>query len=109
MQINSSNNAQNPLTPSELNQTLAKLLKSELNSFWLNGEVSDYFRSQAGHSYFSLKDSDASIRCVLFKQQSNQTIEQGQQIIVFGYLSAPDVNTCESRTCRTYLKTSYSR
>lgn len=87
MQINSSNNAQNPLTPSELNQTLAKLLKSELNSFWLNGEVSDYFRSQAGHSYFSLKDSDASIRCVLFKQQSNQTIEQGQQIIVFGYLS----------------------
>ena len=29
--------------------------------------------------------------------------------MVFGYLSAPDVNTCESRTCRTYLKTSYSR
>ncbi len=87
MYINSSNNAQNPLSPSELNQTLASLLKSELNSFWLNGEVSDYFRSQAGHSYFSLKDKDASIRCVMFKQQAGMPIGSGQQIIVFGYLS----------------------
>jgi exodeoxyribonuclease VII large subunit len=87
MYINTTNNAQNPLSPSELNQTLAKLLKSELNSFWLNGEISDYFRSQAGHSYFSLKDSECSIRCVMFKQQSTAVLEQGQQIIVFGYLS----------------------
>jgi len=87
MYINSSNNAQNPLSPSELNQTLAKLLKSELNSFWLSGEVSDFFRSHAGHSYFSLKDKGASVRCVMFKQQTTVSIEQGQQIIVFGYLS----------------------
>lgn len=87
MYINSTNNAQNPLSPSQLNQTLGNLLKSELNSFWLNGEVSDYFRSHAGHSYFSLKDSHASIRCVMFKQQDAMTIDNGQQIIVFGYLS----------------------
>lgn len=87
MYINTSNSAQNPLSPSELNQTLAKLLKSELNSFWLNGEVSDFYRSQAGHSYFSLKDNEASIRCVMFKQQTTVPIEQGQQIILFGYLS----------------------
>ncbi len=87
MYINSTNNAQNPLSPSELNQILARLLKSELNSFWLNGEVSDYFRSQAGHSYFNLKDKDASIRCVMFKQQSAMPIKYGQQIIVFGHLS----------------------
>ncbi|MCX7544834.1 exodeoxyribonuclease VII large subunit [Marinicella gelatinilytica] len=87
MYINSTNNAQNPLSPSQLNQALAKLLKSELNSFWLTGEVSDLFCSNAGHSYFSVKDNDASIRCVLFKQQATMTVENGQQIILFGYLS----------------------
>lgn len=87
MYINSGNNVQNPLTPSELNQTLASLLKSALNSFWLSGEVTDYFRSRAGHHYFSLKDPNASIRCVMFKQQNNLSIESGQQIVVFGYLS----------------------
>ena len=75
MYINTSNSAQNPLSPSQLSQTLTKLLKSELNSFWLSGEISDYFCSHAGHHYFSLKDSDASIRCVLFKQQAQNNLK----------------------------------
>ncbi len=37
-----------------------------LRDVWLSGEVADYSRSAAGHSYFTLRDGDVSFRCVLF-------------------------------------------
>jgi exodeoxyribonuclease VII large subunit len=38
-----------------------------LSDVWLRGEVVNVSRSPAGHHYFSLKDTAAQLRCVLFR------------------------------------------
>lgn len=56
----------------------------------VEGEVSNYTRSAAGHLYFSLKDARAQMRVVLFASQARFLrfrIENGLQLIVRGRLS----------------------
>jgi len=54
-------------TVSRLNQEVQKLLESGFGTLWLQGELSNFSRPASGHYYFSLKDSQAQIRCAMFK------------------------------------------
>ena len=63
-----------PLSPiirsvSELTQYLRQLLEADevLQDVWIRGEISNFSRPRSGHLYFTLKDSQASIRCVVWK------------------------------------------
>jgi exodeoxyribonuclease VII large subunit len=40
-----------------------------LQDMWVEGEVSNYSQSAAGHVYFTLKDAQAQLRCVLWRSQ----------------------------------------
>ncbi len=84
---NSGKTAQNPLTPSTLNQMLKKHLADEFGSFWLTGEIFELYQSAAGHCYFTLKDQNSGIKCVLFKQKQKSAIKQGMQITVLGQMT----------------------
>lgn len=56
----------------------------------VEGEVTNFMRSSAGHMYFTLKDARAQIRVVLFAQQGRFLrfrIENGLQLIVRGRLT----------------------
>jgi exodeoxyribonuclease VII large subunit len=60
------------------------------NDVSVEGEVTNYTRSSAGHSYFTLKDARASIRVVLFATNARFLrfrIENGLQLIVRGRLT----------------------
>jgi exodeoxyribonuclease VII large subunit len=60
------------------------------SDLWLEGEVSDLSRSAAGHTYFSLRDDDGSLKCVLFRGQAlrqHQLPRIGDNIAVHGGLS----------------------
>lgn len=57
------------LSVAELTEILRTLLEDSLPGVWVQGEVSN-FRNPAGHWYFTLKDKDAQIRCVMFKNQN---------------------------------------
>src|SRR3989442_1791602 len=56
--------------------TLARFIKDLLESnlaltnLWVEGEVSNLSRPSSGHTYFTLKDADAQIRCVMFRRAS---------------------------------------
>ncbi len=69
---------------SELNDEVSGLLNSNFGIIWIEGEISNYMKSAAGHAYFSLKDSQSSVRCAMFRFQ-NQSIsfamEDGQHIL----------------------------
>jgi exodeoxyribonuclease VII large subunit len=57
---------------------------------WLEGEVSDLSRSAAGHTYFSLRDDDGCLKCVLFRGQAlrqHQRLRIGDQLAIHGGLS----------------------
>ena len=55
------------LTVSELNRMARRALESQLPLLWVEGEISNFTRAASGHWYFSLKDSQAQVRCVMFR------------------------------------------
>jgi len=56
---------------SELNRMARNVLEQSFPLFWVSGEVSNFTRAASGHWYFSLKDSGAQVRCVMFKGRNS--------------------------------------
>lgn len=54
------------LTVSQLNAQARSLLEQGLFKVWVEGEVSNFMASSAGHWYFTLKDEQAQLACVVF-------------------------------------------
>ena len=52
---------------SELASSLRSVLEVEFEDITVEGELSGFKRHRSGHCYFSLKDDDAQIRCVLWR------------------------------------------
>lgn len=78
------------LTVSELSRIIKGCLEEVLPDIWLQGEVSNCTYHSSGHIYFSLKDEDAQIRCVLFRGNSYNIkfkIEDGMQLVAHGRIS----------------------
>jgi exodeoxyribonuclease VII large subunit len=63
--------AQKILTVSELNRLAREVLEQSFPLFWVSGEVSNFTRAASGHWYFSLKDSSAQVKCVMFKGRNS--------------------------------------
>lgn len=59
------------LTVSELNRLANQVLTQSFPLFWVSGEVSNLSRAASGHWYFSLKDTHAQVRCVMFKGRNS--------------------------------------
>ena len=59
-------------------------LSRSFDSFWLTGEIIELYQSAAGHHYFTLKDKQAGIKCVLFRQKQRIQLQQGEQITLLG-------------------------
>ncbi len=59
------------LTISELNRLVGEVLTQSFPLFWISGEISNFTRAASGHWYFSLKDSQAQVRCVMFKGRNS--------------------------------------
>jgi exodeoxyribonuclease VII large subunit len=79
------------LTVSQLNKQVKSYLENELGTVHVEGELSNLSKPSSGHYYFTLKDSSAQIRCVLFKNRlfgsPAAKLADGQQIVASGKLS----------------------
>lgn len=76
----------------DLTRYLRDLLESDgtLQDIWVEGEVSNLSRPASGHLYFTLKDSGAALRCVMWRNAVMRQIhlpENGEAIEVHGSLS----------------------
>ncbi|MEP6604770.1 MAG: exodeoxyribonuclease VII large subunit [Nitrosospira sp.] len=58
------------LSVSELNRSAKDLLEQTFPLLWVSGEISNIKRYGSGHWYFSLKDSNAQVRCVMFREKN---------------------------------------
>lgn len=77
-------------TVTELTRSIRGLLETEFPFVTVSGEISNLRQPYSGHTYFTLKDSGAQIRGVLFKSQLrylSSPPENGQQVICRGRLS----------------------
>ncbi len=73
------------LTVSGFNRWIQHTLSSNIPLTWIAGEISNLTRAASGHWYFSLKDAQAQVKCVMFRGR-NQFIdwlpENGMQVEV---------------------------
>ncbi|MFN6960975.1 MAG: exodeoxyribonuclease VII large subunit [Rhodocyclaceae bacterium] len=70
-------------TVSELNRVARQLIEQNFPLLWISGEVSNLTRAASGHLYFSLKDAQAQVRCVMFRSRAQLVpwrLENGQQV-----------------------------
>ena len=51
----------------QVNRAVRVLLEDTIESLWISGEVANWTRARSGHCYFTLKDEQAQLRCVMFK------------------------------------------
>lgn len=63
------------LTVSQLTFRIRRLLEEdpELRDVWVTGEISNLSRPASGHIYFTLKDKNATLRCVMWKSDAART------------------------------------
>lgn len=76
-----------PISVSEVSQLIQGLLKSDpkLANVSIIGEVSGHSQPASGHSYFSLRDREASLRCVMFRYgRGHRYLEDGALVICEG-------------------------
>ncbi len=69
----------------ELNFAIKQLLESNVPLLWVRGEISNLVKAASGHYYFSLKDDQAQVRCVMFRHKNqllSEAVSNGQQVEV---------------------------
>ncbi len=75
---------------SEITRDIRSILESSFAQIWVEGEVSNFKFHTSGHMYFSLKDEEAQINCVMFRRE-NQTLvfemKDGVRLVCFGKVS----------------------
>lgn len=82
----------NVLSVSELNGIIKSLIDDEpiLSRVAVRGELSNYKIYPSGHHYFTLKDSESSLRCVMFRSSADKLRfrpENGMSVTASGRIS----------------------
>lgn len=83
---------QQPISVTELNNRVKALVESDafLNSVCVRGELSNYKIYPSGHHYFTLKDAESSLRCVMFRSAASRlrfTPQSGMSVTAWGRVS----------------------
>ncbi|GFN30550.1 exodeoxyribonuclease VII large subunit [Paenibacillus xylaniclasticus] len=76
----------------ELNRYIKLKLESDqlLSDIWLRGEISNFTHHSSGHMYFTLKESDSRIKCIMFASHNRSLPfipKEGTKVIARGNVS----------------------
>ena len=79
-------------TVGDLTRRLRRMFESDesLQNLWVQGEISNFSRPASGHLYFTLKDSTAQLRCVMWKNDAARLqfrLEDGLAVEAHGGVS----------------------
>ena len=79
-------------TPSQVNQYIKGFMDQDrlLSGLLVRGELSNYKRYPSGHHYFSLKDGEGSLRCVMFRGDAISLRfrpQNGMQVVAAGRIT----------------------
>ena len=79
-------------TVSQLTLRIRKQLEDDptLQDVWVEGEISNLARPASGHVYFTLKDKNASLRCVMWKTDAARlrvNFQDGMAVEVHGKIT----------------------
>lgn len=77
------------LSVTALSNYLRELLETDdvLRDVWVKGEISNFTQPRSGHLYFTLKDAEAQVKCVMWKTAALRLTfspREGQSVEVHG-------------------------
>ena len=80
---------QTVLSITTLNKYIKSIIEEDvlLEAVFIHGEISNFVSHSSGHLYFSLKDENSTISCVMFRdsaQKLNFRPENGMNVMAFG-------------------------
>ncbi|NBC03196.1 MAG: exodeoxyribonuclease VII large subunit [Bacteroidetes bacterium] len=76
-------------TVSELTDKIKTLLENNFRDILVEGEISNVNQSRNGHFYFTVKDDDAQLPCVIWRSTAGRLdveLQDGQQVVLGGDL-----------------------
>ena len=74
----------------EVNAAARELIEGVFPPLWVHGEIANFTKARSGHCYFSLRDADAQIRCVMWRDEARRlptTPAEGMQVRALGRLT----------------------
>ena len=80
---------------SEITRQIKLLLEDSFPALWVEGEISNYKPHYSGHLYFTLKDANAQIACVMWRSRAAALplqINDGLKVRVYGTLRLYEKN-----------------
>lgn len=83
-------NADTVFSISQLTREIRTLLEAEIGEVWVEGEVSNHRLQSSGHQYFTLKDAESQLSCVMFRGhavRSSVRLADGVQVQAFGQVT----------------------
>src|SRR5688572_33033655 len=76
------------LTVSELTGSIRRILEKEIGTISVMGEITNLRVQASGHIYFTIKDANSQISCVLFRNESRTVnrdfLADGQKVVIEG-------------------------
>lgn len=81
-----------PISVSELNEYIKNKIDQDefLNNLYIKGEISNFKHHYTGHFYFTLKDGESLIKCIMFKTYTsylNFIPKDGMKVFILGTVS----------------------
>ena len=78
------------LSVHELTLQIKRLLEKQIGPVWVTGEITNLRVQSSGHVYFTLKDAEAQLDCILFRGDAvanRSLLEDGRKVILQGDLT----------------------
>src|SRR5262245_17845329 len=78
------------LTVTDLTLQIRRLLETQIGNVWVTGEITNLRVQTSGHIYFTLKDPEAQLSCVLFRgemQVNRDLLEDGRKVVLRGQVT----------------------
>lgn len=81
-----------PITVTELNKYVKDKVAADefLQNVYIKGEISNFKNHYTGHLYFTLKDENSLIKCIMFKAYATRLKfmpKDGMKVVIFGTVS----------------------
>lgn len=81
-----------PISVSDLNSYIKDKIGNDefLNNVYIRGEISNFKHHYTGHMYFTLKDNNSLIKCIMFKTYTNNLTfipKDGMKVLILGTVS----------------------
>ena len=78
------------ISVTELTSQIRRLLEKQIGVVWVTGEITNLKIQSSGHIYFTLKDSNAALGCVLFRGESQVNrgfLQDGKHVLLRGEIT----------------------